>query len=140
MKRRRLVLSAFTVASCTPAASMTDAGVDAGYDAGIPDAGPDSGSDGGLDAGFDAGPTDAGRTDGGCACPRADGGCPVPPDFPPDASGTFFEQELCFCTENPVVFCYDETDARCSSWACNPGKAADGGLLYLPDGGVECLC
>jgi len=148
MQKRRLALGAFTAVSCTPVASMTDAGTDAGYDAGSHDAGRDAGiADAGRDAGApdagstDAGSTDAGSTDAGCRCARDSGVCKVPPDFPENLKGTFYEEVLCYCDPNPTVWCLDETSARCAiSWGCNPAKEVDGGVRYEPDGGVYCYC
>jgi len=83
--------------------------------------------------------------DGGCPsyCLLDGGGCALPADFPPgylDGGLAFIAMDVCACTPNDVVFCYDETSARCISWDCFPGKDTDGGLLYMSDGGVECLC
>jgi hypothetical protein len=133
MKTRRLTLGAFTVAACTPAVSMTDAGADAGYDAG-------SSKDAGHDAGIDAGLPDAGASDAGCPCFRDGGACKVPPDFPDNLRGTFYQDDICACEPNDFVFCLDETPARCSYWDCSPAKDTDGGLKYDADGGLECLC
>jgi hypothetical protein len=145
MRKRRLALSALAVTSCSPV-TTTDAGFDAGTDAGRPDAGTDAGTDAGYDAGVpDAGPADAGSTfDGGCPCFRTDGGCALPPDFPLDGGvPQFYVEAQCLCTPSPQNprLCYDETQLRCFSWACNPGRGADGGGDFtLPDGGLVCLC
>ena len=144
-----------TFASCTPIATSgdagreedggdarADAGFDAGYDAGLADGDRDAGiRDGGVaDAGSaDASSLDSGPPDSGCPCFRADAGCPVPPDFPPDASAILV-QEQCACQPNALFFCYDETDLRCASWVCRPGKAPDGGARYFADGGLVCFC
>ena len=145
MKKRRLALGSFAFAWCGPTEMPAmDGGTnhDAGVDAGRTDAGTDAGYDAGPS---DAGPSDAGPSDaGGCPCFRTDGGCALPADFPLDGGvPQFFVEEQCYCTPNPqsIVYCYDETPLRCESWACNPGKGADGGGEYgLPDGGLVCYC
>lgn len=125
---------AFTLASCSPAVTPGDAGPT--------DSGSMTVTDAGIDAGYDAGVPDAGPRDAGvlpCPCFRADGGCAVPEDFPrgiPD-----YNAAQCDCMPNSVLFCYDETAARCTiSWACNPGKEPDGGVSKQQDGSTLCLC
>ena len=107
-----------------PVLSLTDVGVQLAvrpFQIRVADGGRDAGTDAGTDAGYDAGAPDA-----GCRCYRNDGGCPIPPDFPPDASGTFYEEELCYCQPNDAVFCADETTIRCFSWACSSSATLGG--------------
>jgi hypothetical protein len=139
MRRRRLVLGALAFTSCSPTAAPQQPG-----DGGTADAGSDAGTDAGTDAGYDAGRHDP-TLDSGCRCAslRSDGGCPMPNDFPADAGSHEVPDvvtAVCECQPNADVYCYDETSLRCSDLGCNPGKALDGGVKLLLDGGIDCLC
>ena len=137
MRKRRIALGALTFTACSPV-MMGDAGTT--VDSGGPDAGR---SDAGTDAGYDAGVPDAGRPDaGGCPCIGArTGRCLIPSDFPPDAA-QYMVEAVCDCQYVPVFVCPDETDLRCSSWACHPERQKDGGsgVERTADGGFTCLC
>lgn len=132
MSKRRLALGALSFTACSPVMLM-DGGASP-PDSGAPDAGR---SDAGTDAGYDAG-----RPDAGCPCVSArTGRCLIPSDFPPDAA-QYVIDSVCDCQYVSVLVCPDETDLRCMSWACHPGRVRDGGsgVERTADGGYTCLC
>jgi hypothetical protein len=118
MRRIPRTLAAATLSACSAPVQQTDAGTDAGYDAGPT-------------------PTDAGKM--GTAW--GDAGCVLPSDFPWDSGAApALAEAACQCVWVPVLHCFTEDGPRCFSWACPPGKSADGGYQTMADGGVVCLC
>jgi hypothetical protein len=118
VKRVPRTLAAISLGACSAPMTTTDAGTDAGYDAGTE---PDAGSPKGT--------------------PWGDAGCVLPSDFPWDSgNANALADSACQCVWVPVLHCFTEDGPRCFSWACPPGKSADGGYQTFPDGGIVCLC